>query len=208
MSYANKLINWLEVKKSNKVSFAMIRAAYRGYETGEIVTDDQFERNIMQASSSGIDIGLYFFTQATNEEEAIEEADYVVNLIKTHNISVKYPIAIDTEYSGSKTNGENDYQGRADNLTPTERTNVCIAFCERIKSYGFTPIIYASKNWFYNNLEADRLTGYDHWVAHYTGSIDSPTDYKYHYTMWQYTSSGSILGVNGNVDLNVCNKKY
>ena len=67
VSYANKLINWLEVKKSNKVSFAMIRAAYRGYETGKIVTDDQFEINIMQASSSGIDIVLYFFTQATNE---------------------------------------------------------------------------------------------------------------------------------------------
>ena len=208
VSYANKLINWLQVKQSNQVSFTMIRAAYRGYATGKIVTDEQFERNIMQASGAGIDIGLYFFTQATNEAEAIEEADYIVNLMRRHNINIKYPIAIDTEYSGSKTNGQNDYEGRADNLTPTQRTNVCIAFCERIKSYGYTPMIYASRNWFYDNLEADRLVDYEHWVAHYTGSVDSPTNYKYHYTMWQYTSSGSVSGIEGRVDLNICNKKY
>ena len=208
VSYFNNLINWLEVKRSNQVDFAMIRAAYRGYGTGKIVTDIQFERNLMQASASGIDIGIYFFTQAINEQEAIEEADYVINLLKKYNIDIKYPIVIDTENSGSTTNGVLDNEGRADKLSKEQRTNVCVAFCERIKSYGYTPMIYASRNWFYDNLDISRVTKYEHWVAHYTKDINKPTDYKYSYTMWQYTSEGSIPGIVGNVDLNVGYKKY
>lgn len=199
----NGLINWLEVKNSNKVSFTMIRAGYRGYGTGKIVTDATFERNLMQANAMGIDIGIYFFSQAINEHEAIEEADYVVNLLKKHNIKIKYPIAIDTEASSAPNN-----QGRADGLSVEQRTNVCRAFCDRIRSYGYIPMVYTSRDWFYYKLNAMQLANYETWVAHYTGSINNKTNYKYPYTMWQYTSSGSISGIMGNVDLNIGYKKY
>ncbi len=208
VSSHNGLINWIQVKQSNKISYTMIRAAYRGFVTGRIVTDDQFERNLMQANATGLDIGVYFFTQAINENEAREEADYIINLIKRYNIKIKYPIVIDTENSGSKTNGILDNEGRADNLSVTERTNVCIAFCERIKSYGYIPMIYASRNWFYEKLDVNRLNSYEHWVAHYTEDLNKQTDYQHPYTMWQYTSSGSIPGIIGRVDMNVGYKKY
>ena len=208
VSSHNGLINWLQVKQSNRISYAIIRAAYRGFVTGRIVTDDQFEKNLMQANATGLDIGVYFFTQAINENEAREEADYIINLIKRYNIKIKYPIVIDTENSGSKTNGILDNEGRADQLSSTMRTNVCIAFCERIKQYGYTPMIYASRDWFYNNLEVNRLNSYEHWVAHYTGDFNKQTDYQQPYTMWQYTSEGSLPGIIGNVDMNIGYKIY
>lgn len=210
VSEHNGMINWFEVASSGKVDFAIIRAAYRGYGTGRIVTDNTFSRNILGASANGIDIGLYFFTQAINEEEAIQEADYIMNLIKTYNIKTKYPIAIDTEYSSSTTNGVNDNKGRADNLSVEERTAVCKAFCDRIIQYGYTPMIYASVNWFYNNLDESKLTSYEKWVAHYTnGGLQTPTNYKNPYSIWQYTSTGSLPGIySKGLDLNICYKKY
>lgn len=217
VSQWNGFINWSQVKNSGKVDFAMIRAAYRGYGSGKIVTDPQFLKNATGAVAQGINIGLYFFTQAINEEEAKEEANYVLNLIKSYNLKVTYPIVIDTEYSGSTTNGKNDYLGRADNLDKQTRTAVCKAFAETIKKAGYTPAVYASRDWFYNNLEVSKLTNCDIWLAHYTGSVDKSTDYKYSYQMWQYTSSGSIPGVNepvdsetgkSKVDMNICYKNY
>ena len=88
------------------------------------------------------------------------------------------------------------------------RTAVCRAFCERIRSYGYTPMIYASRDWFYYNLDISQLNSYEHWVAHYTGSTSRPTDYAHPYTMWQYTSKGYVPGIVGNTDLNVGYKKY
>ena len=204
----NNIINWIDVKNSNRVNFAMIRAGYRGFVSGQLMTDTGFARNVMQANAMGINVGIYFFTQAVNESEAITEADYVVGLLRQYNVNVKYPIAIDTENSGSKTNGRLDYEGRADKLDVQTRTAVCRAFCERIRSYGYTPMIYASRDWFYYNLDISQLNSYEHWVAHYTGSTSKPTDYAHPYTMWQYTSKGYVPGIVGNADLNVGYKKY
>ena len=204
----NNIINWIDVKNSNRVNFAMIRAGYRGFVSGQLMTDTGFARNVMQANAMGINVGIYFFTQAVNESEAITEADYVVGLLRQYNVNVKYPIAIDTENSGSKTNGRLDYEGRADKLDVQTRTAVCRAFCERIRSYGYTPMIYASRDWFYYNLDISQLNSYEHWVAHYTGSTSRPTDYAHPYTMWQYTSKGYVPGIVGNTDLNVGYKKY
>ena len=208
VSSHNGNVDWEEVRKSGKVDYAIIRAAYRGYETGRIVTDTKFERNVKNAAKNGIDIGLYFFTQAINEQEAVEEANYVLNLVRKHNVNVKYPIVIDTEYIPSR-------DGRADPLDVATRTAVCRVFCETIRNAGYTPAVYASRNWFYDNLDVNQLNNCDIWVAHYTGDVNRPTDYRYRYNMWQYTSSGSVPGVyapveNGrvNVDMSICYKKY
>ncbi len=198
VSYYQNTINWIEVGTSD-VDFVMIRAGYRGYGTaGTLVTDTQFAKNVMGAKANNIDIGLYFFTQAVTVEEAVEEANYVLNLIDMYGVDVKYPIAIDTEYSNSAANG------RADGLDVATRTAICKAFCDTIRNAGYTPAVYASKNWFYNMLDFSQLSDYDIWLAHYT----TETDFEYTYDIWQYTSQGSVNGIVGNVDKNISYKKY
>ena len=189
-------IDWRAVKASG-IDFAIIRVGYRGWGTGRIVTDTYFERNIQEAARNGVDIGLYFYSQAINTNEAREEARYAINVATKYNIDIKFPIVIDSEKSS-------EGRGRADNLSRETRTTVVKAFCDEVRNLGHTPMIYASKNWFYNNLNIQSLSQYEVWLAHYTTS----TDYKYPYNIWQYTSSGSVAGINGNVDMNICYKRY
>ncbi len=201
VSEHNGVINWQSVKNSG-VQFAMIRCAYRGYGNGRIVTDSQFDYNIRNAYAAGIQVGIYFFSQATSITEAVEEANYAINLAKQYNC-ITYPIAIDTEYSGAPNNS-----GRADGLSVAIRTNVVAAFCNQVQNSGYTPMVYASRNWLYDNLEVTRLLNYETWLAHYTNNSEINSDYKYDYTMWQYTSSGSVSGVSGRVDLNIGYRRY
>lgn len=208
VSEFNGIIDWGEVKRSGQADFAIIRAGYRGYGSGRLVTDAQFVKNVRGAAENGIDIGIYFFTQAVTIQEAVEEANYVLNLVRAYDVKVKYPIVIDTEYSGSTTNGKNDNLGRADNLDIGNRTAVCKAFCDTIRSAGYTPAVYASRNWFYERLNVAGLGDCDIWVAHYTGSASNTTNYRYSYNIWQYTSSGLIPGVRANVDMNISYKIY
>lgn len=204
VSSYNDTINWQIVRQFGNIDYAIIRAGYRGYRTGKIVTDSNFTENVLNARENRIDMGLYFYTQATNTYEAIEEANYVINLARQYNLQLKYPIYIDTEYSTA----DKSNPGRADNLDVYTRTAVCKAFCDTIRSNGYIPGVYASKYWFYNNLDVSQLEGYDIWVAHYTGSSDKPTDYRHKYDMWQYTSCGYVAGVNTVVDRNICYKNY
>ena len=205
VSFYQNLINWNAVSKTEYSDFAMIRAGFRGYGvSGSLNTDTQFINNVKGAKANGIPVGLYFFTQAVNTQEAIQEAQYVLNLVnlaKTYGVNITYPIAIDTETA-------NGGAGRADRLDVATRTAVCKAFCDTIKKAGYTPAIYASRDWFYNNLDMNQLRGYDIWVAHYTGNVSNRTDYKYNYDMWQYTSSGRVNGIAGSVDLNISYKSY
>ena len=205
VSFYQQSIDWRAVSQTEYSDFAMIRAGYRGYgAAGTLMTDIQFINNIKGATANHINIGLYFFTQAVNVEEAVQEAHYVlqlVNIAKSLGANITYPIAIDTETA-------NGGAGRADRLDVPTRTAVCKAFCDTIRSAGYTPAIYASKNWFYNNLDINQLRDYDIWVAHYTGNVANKTDYQYDYDMWQYTSSGSVNGIIGNVDLNIAYKNY
>ena len=189
-------INWKAVKNSG-IDFAMIRVGYRGWGTGALVTDTYFETNIKEAAKNGIDIGIYFYSQAINTDEAREEARYAISVATKYNIDIKFPVVIDSETSSQG-------RGRADNLSRETRTSIVKAFCDEAKILGYTPMIYASKNWLYNNLNIQSLSQYDVWLAHYTTS----TDYKYPYTIWQYTSSGSVNGISGNVDMNIAYKKY
>lgn len=184
----NKEIDWEKVKDAG-VEFVIIRCGYRGSSTGSLVIDPFFEQNIKGAEAAGLDVGIYFFTQAINEVEAVEEASMVLSLIKNYYIT--YPVFIDTEGAGGN--------GRADNLNVEKRTAVCKAFCDTIENGGFEAGVYASKNWYNNRLDVEKLDDYRIWLAEYRAF---PT-YEDYYDMWQYTSKGSVDGIEGNVDLNV-----
>lgn len=184
----NREIDWDKVKAAG-VDFVIIRAGYRGSSTGSLVVDPYFEANIKGASMAGVKVGVYFFTQAVNEVEAVEEASMVLEL--TREYSLDYPIFIDTEGAGGN--------GRADNLTVEERTLVCDAFCRTVENAGGEAGVYASRNWYYNRVEVSRLERFYIWLAEYR----SIPLYDGYYHMWQYTSKGSIDGIEGNVDMNV-----
>ena len=185
----NEEINWNKVKDEG-VKYAIIRTGYRGSVTGALVEDWYFKKNVEGATAAGIPVGLYFFTQATTEVEAVEEASMVLSLCKNYNIT--YPIFIDTEGAGGN--------GRADNLDKKTRTSICQAFCQTIRSAGYQAGIYASKNWLKNNIDTSVLPDNIYiWLAEYGDAVTY--DGKYH--MWQYTSSGRILGIEGRVDLNL-----
>lgn len=183
----NKDIDWEKVKEAG-VEFVIIRCGYRGSTTGSLVIDPYFEQNIHGAQEAGLNVGVYFFTQAVNEVEAVEEASMVLSLIQNQYLT--YPVFIDTEGAGG---------GRADGLGVEKRTAVCKAFCDTIQNAGYDSGVYASKNWYNNRLHAEELERYAIWLAEYR---ETPT-YEGYYNMWQYTSKGSVDGIEGNVDLNI-----
>lgn len=184
----NKEIDWAQVKDAG-VEFAIIRAGYRGSSTGSLVVDPYFEANIKGATQAGVLTGVYFFTQAVNEVEAVEEASMVIELLKEYDI--QYPVFIDTEGAGGN--------GRADGLDVATRTAVCEAFCNTIANEGYKAGVYASRNWYNTRLETKELEKYYIWLAEYR----SEPLYQGSYQMWQYTSKGQIPGIEGNVDMNV-----
>ena len=184
----NKEIDWEKVKAAG-VDFAIIRCAYRGSSTGALVEDPYFKKNIEGATKAGIQVGVYFFTQAVNVTEAMEEASIAVSLVKDYPLA--YPIFIDTEGAGAN--------ARAANLDVETRTEVCRTFCETVEAAGYNAGVYASKNWFNKNLDTSKLSNYYTWLAEYKGEAT----YEGNYEFWQYTSSGKVDGINGRVDLNV-----
>ena len=193
-------IDWSKVSKEG-INFAMIRAGFRGWgSAGTLVTDNCYRANMEGALGNNIEVGVYFFTQAITEAEAIEEANYVLNLVKGYKIT--YPIAIDTE------NVDASATARANNLSVEQRTAVVKAFCETIKNAGYEPMIYANMWWLNHNLDMSQLSSYAVWLAHYTGATQDdpfalPSSYSGKYVMWQYTDSGIINGISGYVDMNV-----
>lgn len=189
VSKYNGDIDWNKVKNEG-VKFAIIRCGYRGSQTGAIVEDPFFRQNIEGATTAGIPVGVYFFTQAVDEREAVEEASAVLSLIKGYGLT--YPIFIDSESAGGK--------GRADNLDVPTRSRVLQAFCETIRSGKYKAGIYASKNWFNNRLDISKLSADNvTWLAEYA---EQPS-YGGVYQIWQYSSGGRIPGIEGRVDMNM-----
>lgn len=184
----NGEIDW-EIVKAEGVDFAIIRCGYRGSSSGWLIEDPYFYQNLTGAKKAGIKVGLYFFTQATNLVEAVEEASMVVSLLG--DTEIDYPVFIDTEGAGGN--------GRADNLDPATRTAVVNAFCQTIQNAGLDAGVYSGRNWFYNNLVVDEMDAPNVWLAEYR---QTPL-YEGRYDMWQYTSSGSVAGIEGRVDLNI-----
>lgn len=183
----NGSIDWSQVKNSG-VSYVIIRCGYRGSSTGALIEDPKFRANIQGATNAGLKVGVYFFTQAVSDVEAVEEASMVISLIKGYKISC--PVFLDVEAA----------HGRADGISVSTRTAVCKAFCATIKGAGYTAGIYANKTWLNNYIDAPSLTGYKIWLAQYAAA---PSYSRTRYDMWQYTSSGSIAGISGRVDMNI-----
>jgi len=184
----NGTIDWNAVANAG-IDFAIIRVGYRGYSAGTLVEDPYFKQNIAGATKAGIKVGLYFFTQAITEAEAVEEASMAISLVSGYQLQL--PIYFDTE--------DVDGNGRADNMSVATRTAITKAFCETVKNAGYMPGVYASTSWYNNQLNASELAGYDIWVAHYANVCG----FKGRYHMWQYTSSGSVPGIKCRVDLNI-----
>lgn len=183
-------IDWEQVAASG-VEFAMIRAGYRGYGTaGTLVTDEYFERNMEGAAANGIDTGVYFFTQAITVEEVLEEAQYVIDLLASYDIS--YPIVIDVEKLSVS-------DARANALTQEQRTEIVCAFCDAIAEAGYTPMIYGGIYSLFGMLDINQVSHYKIWFAFYNNYVY----YPYEMQMWQYTDKASIPGIEGNVDLNL-----
>lgn len=187
-------IDWKAVAGAG-IDFAIIRVGYRGYTGGTLVEDEYFRKNIAGATKAEIKVGVYFFSQAITEAEAVEEASAAIAAVKGYHLD--YPIFIDTEWSGGYPNG------RADKLSKAQRTKVVKAFCKTVQNSGYKAGVYASKSWYKDNLYADELNEYFIWVAQY----NTECNYTGKYDMWQYTSQGSVPGIKGNVDMNVCYKR-
>ena len=183
-------IDWQQVKQAG-VNFVIIRIGYRGYGSGTLVQDPLFEQHFTNARNAGLKVGVYFFSQAVNENEAREEAQgcwYVLN-----GRGLDYPIYFDSEASGASNGG-----GRADGLGQADRTKCAIAFCEEVKALGYQPGVYASTQWFRKRLDLSQLTGYSIWNAHYNVA-SSPIACN----LWQGSCSARISGYSGQLDVNI-----
>lgn len=180
-------IDWHQVKAAG-FTFVMIRVGYRGYGQEGIMRPDEMAVNhYWGAKEAGMEIGAYFFSQATNEEEAREEALYALELTKEWELD--FPIVFDWEYiSEDARTADVD----ADTLTACAK-----AFCQEISDAGRKTMIYVSP-WF-DRLHLDQLTEYPQWIAMYKDHMD----YQYHFDMWQYTNKGNVPGVQGDVDINI-----
>ena len=188
VSRFNSSIDWNAVKASG-VDYAIIRVGYRGYESGKLVMDSRFEENMQGAIAAGIKVGAYIVTQAVNTSEAVEEASFIVNACKKYNISL--PLCIDVESAGGGA-------GRGDKISVSTRTAVINAFSQTIRSAGYTPMLYASKTWLENKINTGSVYGYCNiWIARYNDTLG----YGSRYDMWQFTSSGSVNGISGSVDI-------
>lgn len=186
-------IDWKKVA-ADGVEFAIIRLGFRGMGTnGTCELDPYYKQHMAGAKAAGIETGVYFFSQATTEAEAREEARFVINNLKGYDIS--WPVVFDTEeitsYKAARANG----------LSRETRTACTIAFMEEIKAAGYTPMLYANTRWSIMRLDMSKLTDYDFWYAYYGDGED--IYYPYKFTMWQYTDSGKVDGIKGNADMNI-----
>ncbi len=194
VSAHQKDIDWETVKAAG-VDFAMIRLGYRGYGSGELVPDENFDKNVQGALDAGIDVGVYFFSQAITEKEAVEEANMTIAMLGDYEIT--YPVVYDWEVITGD-------QARTDKMPVEMLTKCTVAFCDKIAEAGFTPMVYQNKRTSLFKLALQDVAKYDFWLAEYG---DEATFY-YNYDIWQYTDEGRIPGIEGDVDLNICFTDY
>lgn len=183
-------IDFNQVKNAG-IDFVMIRVGARGYQSGQISLDENFETNIRGAQEAGLDVGVYFYSQAANAVEATEEAN-LVKLALT-NYKITYPVAYDMELV------PNDVS-RIDNLTRDERSVITATFINAIAAAGYKTLIYGNEEWLVKKINLVNMPSINVWLA---DESDMP-DYPYPYSMWQYTTKGSVVGINGNVNMDIC----
>jgi GH25 family lysozyme M1 (1,4-beta-N-acetylmuramidase) len=173
------------------VDFAIIRLGYRGYTQGAIQTDSCFYQNIQGALDAGLDVGVYFFSQAITPEEARQEADYVLSLLESYPITC--PVVYDWE---PITFAEG---ARTDQLENEVLTQCAAAFCQQIAQAGYTPAVYFNQEMGYFSFDLKELSPFQFWLAEY----DSYPSFYYGFTMWQYTHEGRVDGIQTPVDWNL-----
>ena len=188
-------IDWQAVADSG-IRFAIIRAAFRGYgQEGRLVEDSRFTENISGALAAGLDVGVYCFSQAVTVEEAIEEADYVISLLD--GLDINGPVAYDWEM--------HDSTYRVYGTSPEMATACAVAFCQRIKDAGYTPMVYGGTYVTYMKYDQGALADYLSWYPEYKSEKSEklcPT-LVYHMDYWQFSSSRAVAGINGRVDMNI-----
>ena len=191
ISRHNGDIDWNAVKNAG-VNFVILRCGYRGSSSGVLLEDQKFRSNIQGATAAGLKVGIYFFSQAISEVEAVEEASLTLDLIRRYGIT--YPVFMDVE----------DANGRADRIDAGTRTKIIRAFCETIRGGGYTAGVYANKTWLNEKMNVGQLSGYKIWLAQYASK---PT-YGGRYDMWQYSCKGKIPGISTSVDLDMSYMSY
>lgn len=190
VSYHNGNLDWSAIKNAG-VEFAILRAAYRGYgDKGTLLRDAKFAEYIRNAQAYGIPVGAYIYSQAITTAEAVQEANYILNIVRGYSLDM--PIVFDYEFAGVKT-GRLDSAWRNGELNKTKMTDITLAFCNTIKSAGYDAMVYANKTFLTKNIDHEVIenAGYDVWLAHYTKNTNYTGDFK----IWQYTSTGRIPGI-------------
>lgn len=183
-------VDWNKVKAAG-YDFVILRLGYRGYsEAGGMEVDAKFYQNIQGAQAAGLDVGVYFFSQAINEAEALEEANFVLDVLEGYELEL--PIVYDPELI-------KDMEARTDDVTGEQFTKNTIVFCKAITEAGFLPMIYSNMIWEAFLFDMEELQIYPFWYADYENVPQTP----YNFVMWQYSETGSVDGISGNVDLNI-----
>lgn len=182
-------IDWNAVK-ADGITFAIIRCGYRGYGSGALVEDSTYRANIRGAINAGLKVGVYFYSQAVDEAEAVEEASMVLSLVSG------YSLPLGVYYDTEKVAGDT---GRADTISAAQRTSCAVAFCETIRNAGYSAGVYSYASWFYNSLNFANISKYNTWIAQYRDTLN----FSYKYNIWQYTGSGRVNGISKPVDMNI-----
>lgn len=182
------LIDWQAVADAG-VEFAIIRAGYRGSTEGKLYEDEQFRENLQGARAAGIKVGVYFFSQALDTEEAKEEAEFVCALLDGETLEL--PVFYDWE--------EVSEDSRVKNARNIPMTDCALAFCRTVEEKGFAAGVYFNQTYGYGYLKLGELQDYTLWLAEYG---ETPT-FLYHFDCLQYTDSGTVAGIEGDVDLDI-----
>jgi len=187
-------IDWQQVKDAG-IQFAIIKCGARGYgEAGRMFADDRWQTNYAGAKAAGLDVGVYFFSQAITVEEAVEEAEYVLSLVE--GLELDMPIVYDWEYIDPATS---DGIPRTIAMSKRMLTDCTKAFCQTVETAGYDSMIYFNADQSHKKMYLEELTDYPFWLASYTTELD----YPYKIDMWQYSSTGTVPGIEGDVDLNL-----
>ncbi len=194
ISKSQDYVDFYEIKKSG-IDFVMIALGGRGYASGELYLDEYFADNIKRATEAGLDVGVYFFSTAITQEEAIEEAHFVSENLVPYE--VKYPVAYYTEAVSRQ-------ESRSDSLNKMTRTLISQAFMDTIKECGYSTVLYGTKEWLIKKYSLGSFSGTDMWLSQ-NGNLP---DYPYQFIMWRYTTTGHVPGIAGPANINICFVDY
>lgn len=190
VSYYQGVVDWTAVK-TDGVDFAVVRLGRRGYNTGLIEQDQRFEENYAGAAAAGLDVGVYFFSQAVTPEEAEAEADFVLSVLQEREL--QYPVVYDWEFMTP------DREARTDGMTGEQIAQCAAAFCRKIEAAGYESMVYFNTSLGYLGLDLSQIKEYPFWLAQYQ---DCP-EFYYRFDLWQFTHTGEVQGIGTPVDLNL-----